>query len=187
MARINLRGVGMPQMQVKLEGDWKRVTNALSNLQPALSNGYDIGATQAMKEVEKTVKKAIRSGAPPPNSGVYWQPLAASTIIRYGKHGIYRLTLAYYRSIKLQKTKKGRITVGVSTNMKHPLHKGLTIVQIANILENGNGRIPSRPLWAPSLKSVGGRPFIRSRILKSIKKELMRKGFRSNEIRITSW
>ena len=35
MARINLRGVGMPQMQVTLEGDQKRVTNALSNLKPA--------------------------------------------------------------------------------------------------------------------------------------------------------
>ena len=140
------------------------------------------------KYIEKTVKKSIRSGAPPPNSGVYWQPLAASTIKRYGKHGIYRLTLAYYRSIKLQKTRKGRITVGVSTNMKHPLHKSLTIVQIANLLENGNdNKIPSRPLWAPSLKSVGGKPFIKTRILKAIKKELMKKGFRSNEIRISSW
>lgn len=187
MSRINLRGVSLPTMEVKLEGDWNRLTNALSYLQPSILNGYEKGATTAMSKLEKVVKKSIRSGTPPPNSGIYWQPHSEKTIKTYGKHGIYRLTNAYYRAIKLQKTRKGTITVGVTNNTKHPLHRKLTIVQIANILENGNDRIPSRPLWGPSLKSIGGNKYIKASILRGIKKELLKKGFRNNEIRIVTW
>ena len=47
----------------------------------------------------------------------------------------------------------------------------------------GTGDIPARPLWAPSLKAVGGKDKLKKEILTSIRIELRRIGFKPNQVK----
>lgn len=64
-------------------------------------------------------------------------------------------TGTYYNSIKVTQAKL-MITVGVSKDVIHPRSKQ-PLWRIARWQENGKGRIPKRPLWAPSIAEAGGK------------------------------
>lgn len=53
------------------------------------------------------------------------------------------------------------------------------------MLESGSsdGRIPPRPVWAPSLKAVGGKNKLKQLILTEIRRELQKYGVRPNQVK----
>ena len=115
----------------------------------------------------KLVKHYIRT-----NGGeLGWAPLKPSTIAKKTKKGysgdtLYRMTGTYMGAIKTWR-KGDNIYVGLERGLHHPISKGLTIGQIANVLEYGSQArgIPARPLWAPAFRKFGGSKKIRRLIL----------------------
>lgn len=188
---INLPNPSTLVPQVKLFGEWVRAEQVINNLPSRIQKAYDIATNKFANRLLKIVKTSIRSGTPPPNGGVYWEPLAESTLRKYGDHPTYYLTGLYYRSVGLFKY-KSRTLIGLPINKKRASQGGLTLNQLAKILEFGTGgkgggrntgTIPPRPLWAPSLKSVGGREKLRAEILTEIRRQFKSLGLKANQVK----
>lgn len=181
---ITLPNISDLTLQVKLDGDWQKVDRLVSNIGPSIQTGYDKAISSFSKKLLGIVKKSLTLGIPPVGGGVVWQPLSPATIRRWGQHPIYNLTGLYSRSVGLY-VYKSRVLVGLPINHRRSSQKKLTLNQLAKILEFGSsdGRIPPRPVWAPSLKACGGRKEIKKLILTSIRKELLKYGIRPNQVK----
>lgn len=160
------RKIGGVSTEITFIGDWNKVIRTLDDVPYIIKTGALLGQEAAAKKLIKIVKHHIKS-----NGGeLGWPPLKASTQTAKNKKGytgdsIYVMTGTYFRSIKKWK-KRGVIYVGLKRGVKHPT-SGLTIGQIANILEYGSQArgLPPRPLWGPSFKQLGGSKKIRKLIL----------------------
>lgn len=166
-------------IQMKLEGGWTQLDVLAANLQQATMEGYDKGISIIGKKVLYIVKRAIATGIPP--GGVQWPPLAMSTIRAHGDHLTYYLTGLFFRAMTL-KQRRGRTFIGMPYNMSRP-GAGITMNQLAIILEHGNDRIPARPLWKPSYKQFGGNKEASKLLLKCIRQALYKHGIRANQIK----
>ena len=180
---ITLPKVSDLVLQVKLNGEWQKVEYLVSNLGPSMQRGYDKAVSKFSLNLLAIVKKSLTLGIPPVGGGVTWQPLAPSTIERYGQHPIYNLTGLYSRSVGLFRY-KSRVLIGLPINRRSS-QKKLTMNQLAIMLEFGSpdDRIPPRPVWAPSLKAVGGKNKLKQLILTEIRKELQKYGVRPNQVK----
>ena len=81
----------------------------------------------------------------------------------------------YYHAIGVYK--RGRnIFVGVNSSVKKTRpdgrNSGLTLLQVAKILEFGGGKVPARPLWIPLFESVGGKAKFKQELVKEIRKQV---------------
>lgn len=166
-----------------MEGNWQKINTAVNNIGPAIQRGYDRATSKYAKKLLNTIKGAIVGGGPP---GSIWEPHSISTMETYKNHGWtvgkpYYRTGMFYRSIGMY-SYKGRIYIGLPSNTK--TENGLTLVQLARLLETGNDFIPSRPLFKPSFEAVGGNSVLRSEILKYIRSELNKLGFRPNQVKM---
>lgn len=124
----------------------------------------------------KMAKTCLRKGMPPPNSGVSWPPHAASTTRRLGEHTLLYWSSQYYRAIGVYQRGKN-IFVGVKSGTKKTRPdgsnpSGLTLLQVAKILEFGGGKVPARPLWIPLFESVGGKAEFKQELVKEIRKQM---------------
>lgn len=171
-------------LQVKFNGEWQKVEALVSNLGPSMQRGYDKAVDKFSRNLLAIVKKSLTLGIPPVGGGITWQPLSPATIERWGQHPIYNLTGLYSRSVGLYQY-KSRVLIGLPIGTRRSSQKELTLNQLAKILEFGSndGRIPSRPVWAPSLKAVGGRGKLRDLILTEIRRELQKYGVRPNQVK----
>lgn len=172
-------------IEIKSHGDWQRVIYGVSNLSKDIENGYNKSVEVFSSQLLRIIRRSMASGTPPPNSGVTWEPLSPATIKRWGDHPIYYLTGLYYRSIGLFRY-KSRTLVGLPIGHKRSPKGNLTMNQLAKILEFGteDERIPARPLWAPSLKSVGGTRKLKKMILANIRSNLGKSfGIKPNQVR----
>lgn len=166
----------IPKIEIRNKGNWVKVENGLTHLQPAIQHGYDIGVAKFSDKLIRIIRKAIHTHKPPAGSGVQWAPLK-----RNHKGGIYYLRGTYYKSIGVYKY-RNRILVGMPSGTKH--YSGLTLNQLAIILEYGNENIPARPLWRSSLKSAGGSKELRNILMKEIRRSIItRTGLKANQIR----
>lgn len=181
---ITLPKVSSLVLQVKLNGEWQKVESLVSNLGPSMQSGYDKAVSKFSLNLLAIVKKSLTLGIPPVGGGVTWQPLAPSTIERYGQHPIYNLTGLYSRSVGLFRY-KSRVLIGLPIGAIRSSQKKLTMNQLAIMLEFGSNddRIPPRPVWAPSLKAVGGKNKLKQLILTEIRKELRKYGVRPNQVK----
>lgn len=172
--------IPLPMPIIKLVGNWEKTVNDISILPKAIQKGYDNGTVKFGNKLLRVVKKAITSHQPPPGGGVTWKPLSRKS--KGG--GIYYNTGQYFRSIGIY-SYRGRVLVGMPNNTKHK--NGLTLNQLAIILEYGNGNIPARPLWRPSLKASGGTKELKRILLKEIRHSIISMtGISSNQIK-GSW
>ena len=180
---ITLPKVSDLVLQVKLNGEWQKVESLVSNLGPSMQRGYDKAVNKFSRNLLAIVKKSLTLGIPPMGGGVTWQPLSQATIKRWGQHPIYNLTGLYSRSVGLYRY-KSRVLIGLPIGTRRS-QKKLTLNQLARILEFGSndGRIPPRPVWAPSLKAVGGKNKLKQLILTEIRKELQNYGVRPNQVK----
>lgn len=166
----------IPKIEIRNKGNWVKVENGLTHLQPAIQHGYDIGVAKFSDKLIRIIRKAIHTHKPPAGSGVQWTPLK-----RNHDDGIYYLKGDYYKAVGVYKY-RNRILVGMPSGTKH--YSGLTLNQLAIILEYGNENIPARPLWRPSLKSAGGPKELRNILMKEIRRSIMtRTGLKANQIR----
>ena len=173
----------VPQVKIMLEGNWQKVTTAVSGIGPAIQRGYDKAVSRYARKLLRIIKEAIQTGGPP---GSIWEPQAESTKRTYESHGWvvgqpYYRTGLFYRSIGMYEY-KGRTYIGLPSNIR--TKEGLTLVQLARLLETGSEKIPSRPLFMPSLQAVGGTTELKKQILKSIRQELGGLGFRANQVKL---
>lgn len=171
-----------PQVKIMLEGNWQKVTTAVSGIGSAIQRGYDRAVSRYARNLLQIIKGAIQSGNPP-NS--VWEPHSDSTMRTYKSHGWvvgqpYYRTGVFYRSLSLYEY-RGRTYVGLPSGIR--TENGLTLVQLARLLESGSDKIPARPLFAPSFQAAGGTTELRKQILKSIRQELSHLGFRANQVK----
>lgn len=172
-----------PQVRVMMEGDWQKVTSAVSNIGPAIQRGYDRAVNRYARKLLRVLKESIQNGGPP---GSIWEPQSDATMRTYKSHGWvvgqpYYRTGLFYRSLSMYEY-RGRTYVGLPSGIR--TENGLTLVQLARLLETGNEKIPARPLFSPALQSVGGTSELRKQILKSIRQELSGLGFRANQVKL---
>lgn len=177
-----LSGLGYPNAAIRIYANptQERKARALiENFPQILTKGYKRGSTKFCDKVLTIIKQAIRSGMPPKGSGVSWPALSSKYVKRYGSHGIYLLTGQYLREIKLQVSKNGyKVYIGFTRQLakrdKNDKNKGLTLTQVANILEFGSstGSIPPRPLWRPAYESAGGSKKLKKSIVREIQAEV---------------
>ena len=181
--KVNLN-LPMPQVEIRLEGNWVGLDRLSYGMAASIKKGYDNATEKYSNLLLKTVRRAIKSGQPPPNSGVYWQPLSEETKKRWEDHKIYNLEGIYGKSIGIHRY-KSRTFVGIpiASRPSNPNSK-LTLNQVAIILEFGNNRIPARPLWLPSVKSLGGKERLKKEIMQGIRSQLYKEyGINPKQIR----
>ena len=169
-------------LQILLTGNWRRLDSLGEDIRAAIQRGYQKASLDFANKLLRIVKKSLATGTPPP--GVTWEPLSPATIKRWGQHPIYNLTGLYSRSVGLYQY-KSRVLVGLPINNKRSSQRALTLNQLAKILEFGtaDGRIPARPLWAPSLKAVGDKSALKKTILLYIRRELAKYGIKPNQVK----
>lgn len=139
--------------------EFKKAYKVLKNADKDLKEGATIGATKFSNRFYKKIRRAVRTGG----VGYNIAPLSPFTLEKRRRYNItsdipFNFFGIYYSSIQLRKT-PGGVMVGFKKGVRHPVlknKKGLTIAQIAYILEKGGGRIPKRDLWAQVYKSMGG-------------------------------
>lgn len=167
----------VPKVEIINQGNWEKVDKGLAQLQPAIKKGYEVGVSRFSNKLLRIIRKAISTHTPPAGSGISWAPLSRKS---KGK-GIYYNKGDFYRAVGIYQY-RNRILVGLPPGTKH--YSGLTLNQLAIILEYGNDKIPARPLWRPSLKSAGGRKELKRILLKEIRRTIMsRTGLKANQIR----
>lgn len=163
-----------PSLVVELFGDWERAGKLISSLEPAMRIGGKLGQAAVAKKIYTLVRKRIRSNGEGTwrNSQSYelWKEKQKPS--SSGK--IYRLTGTYYKNIEVY-TKDLNYYVGLKPR-KFAVDiqgrtKGITLHQIAQILEYGNHEISAKPLWGPVRKQMGNTQ-IRSIILWHIRKQI---------------
>lgn len=188
---VTLPNLSDLQFQIKLDGDWVRVGQLIDNLAPDIQKAYDTATSKFARALLRIVKTSIATGSPPKGSGVYWEPLSDATLRKYGDHPTYYLTGLYHRSVGLFKY-KSRTLIGLPIGKKRSSQGGLTLNQLALILEYGTGgkgggksrgTIPPRPLWGPSLKSIGGKEKLRATILTELRRRFSRYGIKPNQVK----
>lgn len=180
-------------IEIKLVGSWTEATKLPSYVQSAINAGYQQAVKYYTNRFATVIKKAIRTGNPPPGSGVWWPPLSEATQRRYhkGPEAHFMITGIYSRSITITHTKKYsyvRIRKGRASGGSTDRRSGLSIAEVARVLEFGTGdgartSIPARPLWRATLISLGGKPFIKSTVIKYIRKALYSMGIKANQVR----
>ena len=180
-------------VKVKLEGDWVEVIAGMGKLGPEVLRGYEAGVNKFTSTILKIVRQAIRTGQAP--DGEYWEPLSPNYIRSTRKHPIYNLTGTYLRHIGVH-SNRSRTWVGLPGNRHYPGKNGITINQIAVILEygrRGNGDVepdeelgegwgrdsataymPPRPLWNPAFREAGGYNALYELMLKEIRSAIHR-------------
>lgn len=172
--KVNI-SLQMPNIEVKINGQWQKAISLCDGLQSSIQKGYDKGSNRFSKKLILIVRRAIRSGVPPPGGGTFWSPLSEKTIKKkHGSHNIYHLTGLYMRSIGIQKSGK-RTWIGIPRGIKPSnTHARKTLNQIAIILEYGsrNGKIPSRPLWKPAFKAANKSNQLKKDIMWGIRSQL---------------
>lgn len=170
-------------IEVKLEGEWQRVEAAIGKLSPDILKGYEIATNKYANKLLRIIKRAVLSGTPPPGGGVNWPPLSPDTIKRYGDHPIYNLTGTFSKAIGFFHY-KSRTYVGLPLARGRSSSGGLTLNQLAKLLEFGGTHIPPRPLWGPSFKAAGGIDELRRNILTEIRRKLGSSfGIRPNQVK----
>ena len=153
----------------------KKAEELLRKTPEILQQAYKNTAQRFGDRLAKMAKTCLRNGIPPKNSGVSWPPHAASTTRRLGEHTLLYWSSQYYHAIGVYK--RGRnIFVGVNSGVKKTRpdgrNSGLTLLQVAKILEFGGGKVPARPLWIPLFESVGGKAKFKQELVKEIRKQV---------------
>jgi len=164
----NAANDALGQVQFEMFGDWAAARGIFKNLDYAIKIGSMKGQLAASKQLQKIVKRRLRNSEFSPGlSGSYASRKAADG---YDSDKILYRTGTYYRSIHVWR-KGNRSYVGVKSRTYAPGSKR-TVGQIALMHEVGGGRLPARPLWAPSWKEFGGRRKLRSLMIWHIKREI---------------
>ncbi|MAO08126.1 MAG: hypothetical protein CL596_05370 [Alteromonas sp.] len=168
-----------PKINIQKFGDWYITKNLLIQLEPAIKKGSIAGQKRAAQELKRIVRRNIRE-----NGGkIGWPPVSEKYAKYKRKKGfdpenLYVMTGLYYRSIKIYRD-GNNISIGLKRYTRHQgrTNNNLTLIKIANILENGSAvrNIKARPLWKPSYKQFGGSKRLKGFILWHVRNEIKKR------------
>lgn len=166
----------------------KKAKDLIDKSPHILWNAYKDAAERFGKIIIKEAKRCVNSGMPP--KGVSWPPLSEKYVAKMGgddriyyKQGQYEENIGvwevpvYYRSGAFA---KNRYYVGLpqdvkKLNPKHNRFTDITLLRVAQILEQGNlPYLPPRPLWEPLFKANGGKDRIKTYVRNAIKRQLQK-------------
>jgi len=103
-------------------------------------------------DISKAVADHIRS------QDLKWAKLSAYTIYKKGHDKIYLDSWEYVRSIRAKVEKSATsATLTVSPEGNHK-KSGLSMQDLARILEYGDVGLPARPLWRPTFEELRSNP-----------------------------
>ena len=147
-------------VNVKMIGNWKGAVKTAALLNPVIKKSIVQGQRKYARRLVAIVKKHIIS------QDLGWKPASAS------KRGSLLMidTRDYYTSIRYWQ-KNYELHVGVPTHLIHG-RSGKPIWKIASWQEQGNKRVPKRPLWAPSIKEMGGNKEVANQVQQEITRNL---------------
>lgn len=151
-----------------------------------MRKAYEKGARRFGTILLDIVKRAIATGNPPPGSGVSWPPLSEKTKKAYTSWGFpnahpWYVIGAMHRRVGIFITRgKKAVYVGFPQGVRatHPnknsrrnLNTRPTLQALAKLLEDGGGRVPPRPLFAPAFRAAGGTQRLNRFIVEELRKE----------------
>ena len=143
------------KVNFKLTGKWELATKAIESMPSKLKEAYRQSQRNYGDKLRRVVRNHIIAQDLP------WKDLSSATIKRKGHQEIYQDSLDYYNAIRVYSSGPYRISVGVKPNDVN--QKGVNIAMYAAVNEFGhrfegsNRYVPKRPLWAPSVKDLGGK------------------------------
>jgi hypothetical protein len=154
------------QLDIKLDGKWRDLNRLVSSMGRDVMVAATFGTHEFAKEYEKEVKKNIRSGGVkfgyPPLSTKY----QAFKSKAGGGKTPFIWTKALYNAVTIHKTANyRRIMVGIPAGVQRPavvsikgraMKHRLPVDVYAKILEQGEGKIPPRPIFMDTFISMGG-------------------------------
>lgn len=137
-------------MRAEKVGDWDKVHELVHGLQSNMKKAQGIALKRWGLLAEKIAVTHIST------QDLGWEPLSPKTIaqkIRKGySENIYVMSSTYFQSITSW-VDKDKVLAGVKKDATNKL-TGESLGSIAMWLEYGTETMPSRPLWAPTLKEV---------------------------------
>jgi hypothetical protein len=142
-------------IEIKLEGDWRKTKRFLTVLPFTLKSAAELGERKAAEQLVRIVVGHIKK------QDLGWQPNqedkeSDQVLVDSGM---------YLKSITAWKSSSGWMA-GVPKNLYN--ERGNRVSDYAIYNEFGFGKGPARPLWAPSIREMGGSKGVRAIILKSI-------------------
>ena len=173
----------MPRLEIKTnEHEWMRVRSFIDGLDKDIKRGYCDAVRKFSNRLISSIKQTMEHGDPS------WAPLSQETLRTYAKkypaadHPWYR-SGKMHDSVALIEEENGiRMYVGIPQYVYYEpqdwgedTRQGLTMVQLAKMLEFGGGRdnkITARPLFSKALEKAGGQREIRRYILESLRKQI---------------
>lgn len=175
--------VAIPEVYIN-PADIARLEDYLRKAPNFIREAYDRACFRFARQVLAIVRKAIRTGVPPPGGGVNWKPLSEKTIKAYTRWGHPNAHPWYVigqmsREVNIFKSNKNRSYVGFPRGMtaRHPnpnYKRGNrpTLAALANFLENQHDVHYPRPLFNPAFKSAGGKERLSKFVVQDIRRTL---------------
>lgn len=132
---------------VLFTGQWDKLRRVFDNLK----SGRFIKEDE-LERFGNSIEQRLRNHIMAQDLG--WVPLKDATVRKKGHATIYIENRDYLKSIKVRVSKKGMLsrTIMVRPEGNHP--SGMSMSEIANVLEYGTSKIRARPLWRPTFKEV---------------------------------
>lgn len=162
----------MIQIQIKTIGLWQRELRKMRYLPRDIKVSSNWGQQKAAQKLVGIVKGHLEKQDLP------WAPLAESTKrTKYDWRTLIE-SETYINNIKAFR-KGGVYYAGVKRGVTEP--NGIETSVVAAMHEFGSGGsgigLPARPLWAPSLKEMGGTRGIRKIVMQAIARKLRLRGW----------
>lgn len=168
--------------------DQKKAEELIRRCPEIMRKAYNKGARRFANILLQIIKRSLATGLPPMGSGVSWPPLSEKTKKAYTSWGYpnahtWYVIGAMYRRVGIftTRSRKQELRVGFPTGVRatHPnkmtrsnLSKRPTLTSLARMLEQGNDKVPARPLFRPSFKVAGGTDRLSRFIIEELRKEL---------------
>lgn len=138
-------------------GDWDSLAEWRRNLKSDKWKSKFVRKLETLgRAIRDRVKGHIR------DQDLEWVPLSDVTVdLKGGSETIYVHTSSYYNKInaKVTPTSGEGMELVVTVSGKHP--SGLSMQQLAAILEYGSSTVPARPLWRPTFAELDNLPEMR--------------------------
>jgi len=179
-SKVPTSSLGVPNMQVKLFGDWEKAVVAIQKMGPAVKEAGLKSQMRIANMIVTRVKAHIK------NQDLHWKPLSHSYAEKKEREGLNEWTMFaygnYYRAIKAWTVgSQNMVLIGVRRGLQTQSLSGrkskMEIANIAVVHEFSSGRrIPKRPLWNPTIAELGGAKGLKALFVKHLVSHLRVRG-----------
>lgn len=162
------------RLTIKPYGNWQRAQGFISTLSPTVLGSVMYAQKKFMEDLASRAKNHLK------NQDLAWEPLAPSTERTKGHSLILINTYTYQSNIKAWRS-GFTYYAGVKRGIYYETEDGTgaEVALVAGLHERGyttpSGRIPARPLWAPSIQEMGGMEGIRGATVETVVRNLQLK------------